>query len=75
MHRGTFTTKADLKKNNRRLELLLRDAELISALRWLRGSEYPARELRAAWKTLLINQFHDILPGSHIRPVYEEDRR
>ncbi|MBR3099060.1 MAG: alpha-mannosidase [Clostridia bacterium] len=72
MHRGTFTTKADLKKNNRRLELLLRDAELISALRWLRGSEYPARELRAAWKTLLINQFHDILPGSHIRPVYED---
>ena len=72
MHRGTFTTKADLKRQNRQLEILMRDAELICALRWLRGDNYPAEALERAWKTLLINQFHDILPGSHIRPVYED---
>ena len=72
MHRGTFTTKADLKRNNRQLEILLRDAELCCALRWLQGAPYPAETLRKAWKTLLVNQFHDILPGSHIRPVFED---
>ncbi len=72
MHRGTFTTKADLKRENRRAEILLRDTEAACALRWLRGEEYPAAKLREAWKKLLINQFHDILPGSHIHPVYED---
>ena len=72
MHRGTFTTKADLKRNNRQLEILLRDAEIACTLRWLQGGEYPARTLRDNWKKLLINQFHDILPGSHIRPVFED---
>ena len=72
MHRGTFTTKADLKRNNRQLEILLRDAEIVCALRWLGGGEYPADALGKNWKTLLINQFHDILPGSHIRPVFED---
>ena len=72
MHRGTFTTKADLKRQNRQLEILLRDAEFAASLRWLQGAEYPAETLREAWKKLLINQFHDILPGSHIRPVFED---
>ena len=72
MHRGTFTTKSDLKRKNRQLEILLRDAELCCALRWLQGAPYPAETLRETWKKLLINQFHDILPGSHIRPVFED---
>ena len=72
MHRGTFTTKSDLKRQNRQLEILLRDAELVCTLRWLRGGAYPAETLREAWKKLLVNQFHDILPGSHIRPVFED---
>ena len=72
MHRGTFTTKSDLKRQNRQLEILLRDTETACALRWIRGAEYPAEKLRDAWKKLLVNQFHDILPGSHIRPVYED---
>ena len=72
MHRGTFTTKSDLKRQNRQLEILLRDTEYACALRWLRGEAYPADALRAAWKKLLVCQFHDILPGSHIRPVYED---
>ena len=72
MHRGTFTTKSDLKRQNRQLEILLRDTELTCTLRWLRGAAYPAETLRGAWKKLLVNQFHDILPGSHIRPVFED---
>lgn len=68
MHRGTFTTKAELKRANRRLEYKLRNAEMLSVLR---GEDNTA-ELRYIYKKLLINQFHDILPGSHIHPVYED---
>ncbi|MBQ8209746.1 MAG: alpha-mannosidase [Clostridia bacterium] len=69
MHRGTFTTKSDIKKWNRELEYKFRNAEIVSVLRMLRGEDYPAEKLRDAYKKLLINQFHDILPGSHITPV------
>ena len=72
MHRGTFTTKSDLKRQNRQLEILLRDTETACALNWLRTGEYPSETLREAWKKLLVNQFHDILPGSHIHPVFED---
>ena len=72
MHRGTFTTKSDLKRQNRQAEILLRDTELACALRWLQGEAYPGEELRETWKKVLVNQFHDILPGSHIRPVFED---
>ncbi|MCH5321680.1 MAG: alpha-mannosidase, partial [Eubacterium sp.] len=68
MHRGTFTTKSDMKRANRRLEYKLRDAEMLSVLR---GEDNTA-ELTDIYKKLLINQFHDILPGSHIHPVYED---
>ena len=72
MHRGTFTTKSNLKKANRALEFKLREAEMACALGALAGEVYPAEELRECWKKLLLNQFHDILPGSHIHPVYED---
>lgn len=72
MHRGTFTTKAELKKANRRLEYKLREAEIISTLRALGGAAYPHAQLTACYKKLLINQFHDVLPGSHITPVYRD---
>ena len=72
MHRGTFTTKSNLKKMNRMLEFKLREAEMRCALAARRGAAYPAEELRECWKKLLLNQFHDILPGSHIHPVYED---
>lgn len=68
MHRGTFTTKSNMKRANRRLEYKLRDAEMLSVLR---GEDNTA-ELTDIYKKLLINQFHDILPGSHIHPVYED---
>ena len=72
MHRGTLTSIAAVKKGNRRAELALRDAEFLCTLAALRGVSYPADELLALWKTLLTNQFHDILPGSSIAKVNDE---
>ena len=72
MHRGTFTTKSNLKQLNRQMEFMLRNAELVLALRALSGKAYPGEELTEIYKKVLLNQFHDILPGSHIRPVYED---
>lgn len=68
MHRGIFTTKSEMKRANRRLEYKLRDAEMLSVLR----GEDNRQAITSAYKKLLINQFHDILPGSHIHPVYED---
>ena len=68
MHRGTFTTKSEMKRANRRLEYKLRDAEILSVLR----GENNTEKLTKIYKKLLINQFHDILPGSHIHPVFED---
>jgi len=70
-HRGTFTSQAAIKAGNRRAEAALAAAELWSAVR-PDESPWPADELDAAWKTLLTNQFHDILPGSGIRWVAEQ---
>lgn len=72
MHRGTFTTKAALKRANRALEFALRDAEICDVLRTAAGGSGSADALRAIYKEVLVNQFHDILPGSHIHPVYED---
>lgn len=76
MHRGTYTTHAEVKRANRKLELALRDAEMWSvAAASLAGAPYPAAELDASWKTLLLHQFHDIIPGSSIQWVYEDTAR
>ena len=72
LHRGTYTTQARTKSLNRRAEVALREAEMWSAAT---PETYPAAQLDAAWKTLLLNQFHDILPGSSIDWVYEEAER
>ena len=71
-HRGTYTTQARVKRGNREGELSLREAELWSSLS---GIDYPAGEIETAWKTLLLNQFHDILPGSGIHWVYRDAER
>ena len=68
MHRGTFTTKSDLKKTNRRLETKFRNAEIVSIMR----GEDNQKQITELYKKFLINQFHDILPGSHIHPVFED---
>ena len=70
-HRGTFTSQAFVKENNRRGEYLLRRAELLSVL----TGTYDKEELEALWRILLTNQFHDILPGSSIHEVYENTRK
>lgn len=72
MHRGTFTTKSLMKRYNRLLEFKFREAEMVCSLRARTGEPYPADELRQLYKKLLINQFHDILPGSHIAPVFRD---
>lgn len=69
-HRGTLTSMAQNKKGNRKAEFALMDLETIAALTAGKAA-YPQAELEAMWKTVLINQFHDILPGSSIKEVYE----
>ena len=71
LHRGTLTTQARVKKLNREAEHRLLEAEALATLAALHGGEYPREELEASWKTLLLNQFHDILPGTSIGEVYE----
>ena len=72
-HRGTYTTQANNKKNNRRAELLYQKAEWLSSIcHALLGTPFPQTELHQGWETILTNQFHDIIPGSSIREVYEQ---
>lgn len=74
-HRGTYTSMARNKRSNRKSELLLMDLELLSVLAEKRGMAYPAEDLERLWKMVLLNQFHDILPGSSIKEVYEVTKR
>ncbi|MDD6483163.1 MAG: glycoside hydrolase family 38 C-terminal domain-containing protein [Clostridiales bacterium] len=67
-HRGTYTSQAKTKKLNRQSEFALRDAELWSALL----KKDTKAETDALWKTVLFNQFHDIIPGTSIAPVHEQ---
>lgn len=72
-HRGTYTTQANNKKNNRRSEALYLTTELWSSLAGhFLGLPYPKEALRRGWEMILTNQFHDIIPGSSIREVYEQ---
>jgi alpha-mannosidase len=75
LHRGTLTSQAKVKENNRKGEQRLFEAEVFSAIASLDGFEYPGEQLETAWKTLLLNQFHDILPGSSIHEVYVDSHR
>jgi alpha-mannosidase len=75
LHRGTYTSQAESKRRNRKMELLLRETEWIAALAAVMikdPSKYPKQDLDEAWKIVLRNQFHDIIPGTSIREVYED---
>jgi alpha-mannosidase len=75
-HRGTYTSQARTKRGNRACERLLGEAEAAAALAHRLGrADYPTEELRELWQTVLTCQFHDILPGSSIREVYEDAER
>jgi len=72
-HRGTYTSIAKNKRNNRKSEFLFENAEKLSATDLvLLGGSYPDKEIYDAWQTILLNQFHDIIPGSSIFEVYED---
>ena len=77
-HRGTYTTQAAIKRGNRKSEFLLHDIEFLAtaaATSAHGGYTYPTNDLDRLWKLVLVNQFHDILPGSSIAEVYEDARR
>ncbi|MEY2715988.1 MAG: hypothetical protein RIT24_2331, partial [Planctomycetota bacterium] len=77
LHRGTYTSQAWLKRQNRLAESALRDIEALACSHPKLGArERDAFRARVdgAWKTLLLNQFHDILPGSSIEAVYKDAR-
>ncbi|MBN9501786.1 MAG: hypothetical protein BGO01_06265 [Armatimonadetes bacterium 55-13] len=72
LHRGTYTSQAANKKGNRVSEFLMRDAELLSCFSPGFPKDYPADEIEEAWKLVLLNQFHDIIPGSSVNEVYRD---
>jgi len=75
-HRGTYTSQLATKQGNRRSEHLLREAELWATTANVRlGIAYPAERLQRVWETVLLQQFHDILPGSSIAWVYQDAER
>jgi len=72
-HRGTYTSQARTKNNNRRNEIKMMNSERFSTIASLAaGQKYPFDDIEATWKILLFNQFHDILPGSSINAVYKD---
>ena len=74
-HRGTYTSVARNKRFNRLSEYAAKRSELFSLISHLKtGERYPAEELYENWETILLNQFHDIIPGSCIPEVYEYSR-
>ena len=72
LHRACQTTQARTKRNNRKCEFLLQNAEWLSVLAMLHGGRYDQKTLQEAWRILLTHQFHDILPGSSITEVYKD---
>ncbi|MFI8537428.1 alpha-mannosidase [Streptomyces aquilus] len=74
LHRATYTSQARTKQGNRRSEHKLREAELWATTAALHAPDYayPYDKLDRLWKTVLLHQFHDILPGSSIAWVHRE---
>lgn len=77
-HRGVYTSHGSIKKGNRRSEILMHNLEWAATLASLsKGAEYsyPKEEIDKLWEHVLLNQFHDVLPGSSIRKVYDDAER
>src|SRR5256714_2814512 len=74
-HRGTYTSQARVKQANRRAELFYREVELLNAWAGLYGMSSRQEQLNQGWQLILLNQFHDVLPGSSIREVYDDAER
>ncbi|MBQ3229800.1 MAG: alpha-mannosidase [Clostridia bacterium] len=72
-HQGTYTTQSRNKRYNRKCEFAFHDAEIMSTLSaCTKGFDYPKERLEKLWKEVLLYQFHDIIPGSSIKRVYDE---
>ncbi len=72
-HRGTYTSQAWIKKANRKAEFLLHNIEFLASIALkIKKAAYPEKELQHLWQLLLLNQMHDILPGSSIELVYKD---
>ncbi len=71
-HRGTYTTQGYNKKMNRYLENKIARVEWLSSVAYVLGGKYAQEQLHDAWEGVLLHQFHDIIPGSSIREVYED---
>ena len=72
-HRGTFTSQAKTKQHNRKCEIMLRAAEMLLVATSKKGANNALNNaIREAWKLVLLNQFHDVLPGSSIGKVYKD---
>lgn len=75
-HRGTYTSQARSKKYNRKSEFLFENAECYAMIDGiLNQNPYPGELIKDAWEVILKNQFHDILPGSSIKEVYEDSHK
>ncbi|MBV8051336.1 MAG: alpha-mannosidase, partial [Acidobacteriaceae bacterium] len=74
-HRGVYTTQSETKRRIRRAEELTLDAEKYASLASLLGRPYPQDQLQLAWKNLLFDHFHDIMPGSGIAVNYLDAKR
>eukprot|EP01130_Rhizamoeba_saxonica_P002441 TRINITY_DN1223_c0_g1_i2.p1 TRINITY_DN1223_c0_g1~~TRINITY_DN1223_c0_g1_i2.p1 ORF type:complete len:925 (+),score=193.57 TRINITY_DN1223_c0_g1_i2:106-2880(+) len=72
LHRGTYTTHAAVKYGNRKSEFLLRNLEILSSISSLNGYDYNRIEIERLWKLVLLNQFHDVIPGTSIGHVYTD---
>lgn len=71
-HQGCYTSQANAKKWNRRIEELLHTVEWLGAVAYFKDVKYDRAKVEKIWKEVLLNQFHDILPGSSIKRVYDE---
>lgn len=74
-HQGTYTTQGRMKRDMRKIEVMLHNTEFLCAQAALNGYTYPKTRLDEIWKKVLLHQFHDILPGSSIARVYREARQ
>jgi alpha-mannosidase len=82
LHRGTYTTQANNKRNNRTSEMMMRDLEFLATFASLRADiegkkgeskyAYPKKEIDFMWEGILLCQFHDCLPGSSIEMCYDD---
>lgn len=74
LHRGTYTTQANNKYNNRKSEVLLHDVEYLAALASIHDTsyKYPKKKIDEMWESVLLCQFHDCLPGSAIEMCYDD---